>query len=53
MNSVTIQQVKLFVLKIYRNSKYLPYNRKKIKHAVLLTYVTKVMSTEFELVSNQ
>ena len=42
MNKIKIQQVELFVLKIYRNNKYLPYNRKKMKHAISLTALTKV-----------
>ena len=42
MKNIKLQQVELFVLKIYRNSKYLPCNRKKMKHAISLTSVTKV-----------
>ena len=40
MNNITVQQVELFVLKIYRNNKCRPYNRKKMKHAISLTSVT-------------
>ena len=42
MNNITIQQDELSILKIYRNSKYLPYNRKNMKHAISLTSVTNV-----------
>ena len=43
MRKISIQQVELVVLKIYWNYKYLPWNRKKMKHAIALTSVTKVM----------
>ena len=40
MNNITIQQIELFIVKIFCNSKYLPY--KKMKHAISLTSVTNV-----------
>ena len=34
MNKFPIKQVKKVVLKTYCNNKYLPYNGKKMKHAI-------------------
>ena len=42
MNKAPMQRVELAVLKKYRKNKYFLWNRKKMKHAISLTSVTKV-----------
>ena len=39
LNNIPIQ-VELDVLKVHRNNKYLPWNRKNLKYAISLTSVT-------------